>query len=111
MHSELVKLLLDETTMKVLQAAVFEKLYPTQIAAKLGKSKGYVTKKLNALEKHEVIKGRFWMKSGSVVKKFELLDEEISLKINLIHGTVDLEKKKIEEEKSRPSERVQELFR
>jgi DNA-binding IscR family transcriptional regulator len=110
---KLTKLILDPTTMEILNLAIKEKLYPSQIAGRMNKSKSLVTKKLNELESYGIIKSNFSRKGGSVVKKFALQDEEITIKVNFIDGAVKIREKKRKKEKItiKPSERVKELLR
>ncbi len=108
---QLLRALLDDTTLQILRLAAGDGLYPTQIAQKLGKSKALVAKKLSELEKSGVIKGRFETSRGSVVKRYELAVEEISVSVNLKAGELKVQEKRREEAEARPSERIKELFK
>lgn len=108
---EFLRLVLDPTTLQIVQLAALDGLYPTQIARKLGKSKGLVAKKLGELEKNGVLKGRFETSHGSVVKRYELVTEEIFISINFKNGEVKVQEKKREPQEAKPSERVKELFK
>lgn len=110
---KLMQLLLDPGTMELITLAVKEGLYPSQIAERTNKSKSLVTKKLNELESHGILKSHFVRKGSSVVKKFELKEEEITVNVNFPNGTVKVsERKRTKEKKTiKPSERVKDLLR
>jgi predicted transcriptional regulator len=103
----LMRLVLNDETMEIMRLAVEEGMYPSQIATKLGKSKSFVVKKLNELEGYGIIKSRFSRRQGSVVKKFQLVVEEFTLKVNLKLREVKLEEKR---RKAMPTERIRELL-
>ncbi len=109
---KLMKLILDPTTMEILDLAIKEKMYPSQIAGRMNKSKSLVVTKLNELESYGIVKSSFARKGRSIVKKFELQDEEITIHVNFIHGAVKIrEKKRNKKVTIKPSERVRELLR
>ncbi len=107
---DFMRLISDPDNMEIIRLAAYDALYPSQIASRLKKSKGLITKKLKELEEHGILKARFEKKGASIVKKFDIVEEEILLRVNFKKGMVDLEKK-IEENKIKPSERVKELLR
>lgn len=103
----LLRLVLKGNTMEILRLAVEDGLYPSQIASKLEVSKSSVVKKLNELEKHGIINSRFSTRRGSVVKRFQLVVEEFTLRVDLRNGKVRLEERRI---KTGPTERIKELL-
>src|SRR3990172_2788886 len=93
-----MRLISDPGNTEIIRLAAYDALYPSQIAIRLRKSKGLITKKLKELEEHGILKARFEKKGASIVKKFDIVEEEIFLRVNFKKGTVDIEKrKKIEE--------------
>ncbi len=90
----LVKLALDEVTMKILQMAVVDNLYPNQIARKLGKSNSLIVKRLKDLERGGIIEGRFETEGGKAVRKYKLIAEKLILSVDLVNSSVDLQREK-----------------
>ncbi len=112
----LVSLLLNPLTITILHSAIFENLYPSQIAKKIGKSKALVIKRLTELEEAGIIEGRFERQENKVVKRYHLAEEEVSLKINLKTGKAELTKKRIPEvpkhyEEKKRMEKLSELLK
>jgi hypothetical protein len=72
-----------------------------------------VVKKLNELEAYGIIKSNFSRRGSSIVKKFELQDEEITVTVNFTDSAVKISEKRRKKKKkvSKPSERVKELLR
>jgi predicted transcriptional regulator/predicted hydrocarbon binding protein len=99
---ETVKLLIDETTQKILRLATREGYYPNQIARELGLSNSLVVTRLKELERLGIIWGRFENSDGKAVKKYYLIEDRLVLKIDLSKGKLSL----TEEESSKIQEIV-----
>lgn len=99
---ETVKLLIDDTTQKILKLAIREGYYPNQIARELGVSNSLVVTRLKELERLGIVWGRFENRGGKAVKKYYLRENKLVLKIDLARGKLGL----TEEESSRIREIV-----
>lgn len=90
---ETVRLLIDETTQKILQLATEQGYYPNQIARELGLSNSLVVTKLKELERQGIVWGRFESKKGKAVKRYYLIENEFVLRIDLSKGKMSLTEK------------------